>query len=80
MFCGENVTDISLFASSDQTKFVKLGPNADVPIDQVLSNDQTVCYLEEKCDYNACWPVKRNDVEIGKVYGDSQDNVGTVKL
>ena len=41
---------------------------------------KTVCYFEEKCDYNACWPVKRNDVEIGKVYGDSKDSVDTVKL
>ena len=73
LFCDKKDTDISLFVTSDQIKYVKVGPNKDVSVGEVLSNDQTVCYLEDKCDFKNYWPVKHGNVEIGNVYGYPED-------
>ena len=80
LFCGKNVNDISLFVTNDQIRYVKVGPNKDVSIGEVLSDNQTVCYLVNKSDYYTSWPVKNGDVEIGRVYGDKEDTKKIVQL
>ena len=80
LFCGKNVSDISLFVTNDQIRYVKVGPNKDISIGEVLSDNQTVCYLVNKSDYYMSLPVKNGDVEIGRVYGDKGDTKKIVKL
>ena len=80
LFCDENITNIYLFVTNDQIEYVKVGPNKDMPVAEIFSDGQVVCYLEDKSEYSTFWPVKRNDVEIGRVYGDKEDTVDTVKL
>ena len=80
LFCTQSVGDISLFATSDLIEYVKVGPNKDVSVGEVLSDNQTVCYLEDKCDYKNCWPVKHGNVEIGNVYGYLEDTAKIIQI
>ena len=59
---------------------LKFARNKDVSVGNVLSDDQIVCYFEDKHDYFAFWPVTCGKVQIGMVYGDIEDTVRTVKL
>ena len=79
-FCVEKDIDISMYISRDQIEFMKVNSKPDALVGEVLSDGQTVCYLKEMCDYSTCWPVMSGNIEVGRVYGDSQDTVGTVKL
>ena len=80
LFCDQNVSDISLFVTSDQIKYVKVDPSKDVSVGEILSDDQTICYLEDKCEYKNSWWAKKGDVGIGRVYGDENDTAEVVKL
>ena len=79
LFCRQEVTNISLFATNDQIKFVKVDSNNDVSVGEIWSDGQIVCYLEE-CEYSACWPVNLQGVEIGKVYEHKEDTKKIAKL
>ena len=77
----QNVTgDISLYVTKDKTKYCKVSPNKDVSVGKVLSDDQIVCYFEDKRYYFAFWPVTCEKVQVGMVYGDVEDTARTVKL
>ena len=80
LFCDKRVADISLFVTSDQTQFVKLDPVVDITVDEILSDGQIICYLEDLSDYSTCWPVKRDNIVIGYVYGNTKDTVEVIKL
>ena len=79
LFREENEPYIVLFATKDEIKYLKL-TKKDIPVGEVLSGDEIVCYFEDNGNYNMCWPVKRDDTEIGKVFGYNGDIVRTVKL
>ena len=74
LFCDKSVTNIYLFVTEDQ-----IGSQKDVSVGEILSDGQTACYLEDKCNYSVGLLVKNGDVEIGKVYGDRKDTVKMVK-
>ena len=78
LFCEKK--DISLFITCDKIKFVRIVSNKDVSVGEILSDDQTVCYLEDKCDYSVCFPVKPWKTEISKGYADKEDTEIMVKL
>ena len=81
LFCDPNVTgDISLFVTKDKTKYFQVSPNKDVSVGEVLSDEQIVCYFEDKRDYIVFWPVRCGKVQMCMVYGDVKDTVRTVKL
>ena len=70
---------VPLFVAKDNTKYVKVGPK-NVTVGEILSDDQILWYLEDKIEFNKSWPVICRKAEVGKVYCDKGDNVGTVKL
>ena len=72
--------NLSLFATKDETNYLKVSTKEDVLVGKILTDGQTVCYLEDKPDYSIYWPVKNGKVEIGKVYGDEKDFVRVIKL
>ena len=80
LFCDKNVADISWFVTNDQITYVKPCSSDNIVVGEILSDDQLVCYIVNRCDYDKCYPVKHRDVEIGRVYGVSGDIVSTIKL
>ena len=78
-FCDEKVIEIILFVTNDQIKYDKVASCNGMLVD-VLSDDQTVCYLENKYEFDSCYVVKHRDVEIGRVYGARGDTVSIIKL
>ena len=80
LFCKNVSDDICLFVTKDETKYFKVGPNLDVSVAEILSDGHTVCYMNDKHNYTTCWSVKLGKTEIGKVYGELEDTVRTIKL
>ena len=81
LFCKNVTNDICLFVTKDETKYVKIGPNLmEVPIAEILSDGHIVCYIEDKREHNRYWLVRKEKVEIGKVFGELEDTARTMKL